>query len=102
MKPIRFLGDSLKRLREFPSNARQDAGYQLDKVQNGQQPDDLKPMRSLAMGLKKSGWDDTGTFRVIYTTRWLDAVTSFTPSGKKHKQRRNAIWKSQKPATHNY
>jgi phage-related protein len=30
MKPIRFLGDSLKRLREFPDDARHDAGYQLD------------------------------------------------------------------------
>ena len=28
MKPIRFLGDSLKRLREFPDDARHDAGYQ--------------------------------------------------------------------------
>ena len=32
MKSIRFLGDSLKRLREFPEDVRQDAGYQLDKV----------------------------------------------------------------------
>ena len=26
MKPVRFLGDSLKCLREFPNNARQDVG----------------------------------------------------------------------------
>ena len=26
MKPVRFLGDSLKRLWEFPEDARQDAG----------------------------------------------------------------------------
>jgi phage-related protein len=31
MKPMRFLGDSLKRLREFPEDVRQDAGYQLDR-----------------------------------------------------------------------
>jgi phage-related protein len=30
LKPVRFLGDSLKRLREFPEDTRQDAGYQLD------------------------------------------------------------------------
>ena len=35
IKPIRFLGDSLKCLREFPEDARHDAGYQLDKVQRG-------------------------------------------------------------------
>jgi phage-related protein len=30
VKPIVFMGDSLKRLREFPEEARHDAGYQLD------------------------------------------------------------------------
>lgn len=32
MKPIRFLGDSLKSIRDFPVDARHDTGYQLDKV----------------------------------------------------------------------
>ena len=41
MRPLRFLGDSLKCLRDFPEGARHDAGYQLDKVQRGEQPDDL-------------------------------------------------------------
>jgi phage-related protein len=35
MKPVQFLGDSLQSLRDFPVDARQDAGYQLDKVQRG-------------------------------------------------------------------
>lgn len=46
MNPVRFLGDSLKCLRDFPEDARQDAGYQIDKVQRGQQPDDFKRMPS--------------------------------------------------------
>ena len=46
MKPIRFLGDSLACLREFDVDAKQDVGYQLDKVQRGEQPDDFKPMPS--------------------------------------------------------
>ncbi len=36
MKPITFLGSSLKALRGFPAAARQDAGFQLDLVQRGQ------------------------------------------------------------------
>jgi phage-related protein len=44
MKPVRFLGNSLPCLRDFPADARHDAGYQLDKVQRGLQPDDFKPM----------------------------------------------------------
>ena len=75
MKPVRFLGDSLKRLREFPSDARQDAGRQLDRVQRGKQPDDFKPMPSIGKGVEEIRvWDDTGTFRVIYTARLTDAV----------------------------
>ena len=30
MKAVRFLGDSLKRLRVFPEDVRQDAGYQVE------------------------------------------------------------------------
>jgi phage-related protein len=75
MKSIRFLGDSLKRLREFPDDARQDAGYQLDKVQRGEQPDDFKPMPSIGQGVKEIRiWDEAGTFRVIYTARFGDTV----------------------------
>ncbi|SPE31099.1 hypothetical protein SBA6_1380006 [Candidatus Sulfopaludibacter sp. SbA6] len=33
-----------KGLRDFPKDVRHDAGYQLDKVQRGDQPDDFKPM----------------------------------------------------------
>src|SRR5205085_11733994 len=75
MKPIQFLGDSLKCLRDFPDDARQDAGYQLDKVQRGEQPDDFKPMPSIGKGVEEIRiWDDTGTYRVIYTARIADAV----------------------------
>ena len=75
MKPIRFLGNALKCLRDFPDEARQDAGYQLDKVQRGGQPDDFKPMPSLGKGVEEIRiWDDAGTYRVIYTARMADAV----------------------------
>lgn len=75
MKRLTFLGDSLKRVRGFPTDARQDVGYQLDKVQRGQQPDDFKPMPSIGRGVEEIRiWDDAGTFRVIYTARLDEAV----------------------------
>ena len=75
MKPISFLGDSLKCLRAFPDDAKQDAGYQLDKVQHGQQPDDFKPMPSVGKGVEELRiWDESGTYRVIYLARLADAV----------------------------
>jgi hypothetical protein len=67
MKPIRFLGDSLKRLREFAEDARHDAGYQLDKVQRGERPDDCKPMPSIGKGVEEIRvWDETG--RTVWST----------------------------------
>jgi phage-related protein len=75
MKLLRFLGDSLKCVREFPEDARHDAGYQLEKLQRGEQPDDFKPMPSIGKGVEELRvWDDSGTYRVIYTARLADAV----------------------------
>ena len=75
MKPVRFLGDSLERLREFPEDARHDAGYQLEHVQRGEQQDDFKPMPSIGKGVEEIRVrDDSGIYRVIYTARLADAV----------------------------
>lgn len=32
VRPLRFLGNALQCLRDFPEEARHDAGYQLEKV----------------------------------------------------------------------
>ena len=75
MKRIQFLGDSLKSLREFPEDAKHDLGYQLDKVQRGEQPDDFKPMPSIGKGVEEIRVrDDSGIHLVIYTARLADAV----------------------------
>lgn len=75
MKPISFLGDSLNCLRDFPDDVRHDAGFQLDKVQRGQQADDFKPMPSIGKGVEELRiWDETGTYRVVYLARLSDAV----------------------------
>ena len=75
MKPVRFLGDSLRCLRDFPVDARQDAGYQLDKVQRGLQSGDFKPMPTIGKGVEEIRIrDDSGIYRVIYTARFADAV----------------------------
>ncbi|MFO2502097.1 hypothetical protein SCO80_02285 [Legionella pneumophila serogroup 1] len=53
MKPIRFLGDSLSRLREFDADAKQDVGYQLDKVQRVEQLMTLNPCLQSVRELKR-------------------------------------------------
>ena len=75
MKPVRFLGDALQCLRDFPVDARQDAGYRPDKVQRGLQPDDFKPMPTIGKGVEEIRIrDDSGSYRVIYNARFADAV----------------------------
>lgn len=86
MKPVRFLGDSLKCLREFPEDAKQDAGYQLDKVQKGKQPDNFKPMPSIGMGVEEIRIrDDSGIYRLIYTARLPMPCMYSTPSKRRRK-----------------
>lgn len=75
MKPVDFCGDSLDALRAFPESAKREAGYQIDKVQHGQEPDDWKPIASIGAGVKEIRvWDEAGTFRVIYLAKLADAV----------------------------
>ena len=75
MKPIQFRGTSLDDLRRFPPSVVRDAGYQLDKVQNGLSPDDAKAMSSIGAGvIELRVWDEAGTFRVVYVAKFADAV----------------------------
>lgn len=74
-KPVRFLGDSLKRLRTFPAPVRQDVGYQLGRLERGLQPEDFKPMPGIGLGVEEIRvWDGSGTYRVIYIARRQEAV----------------------------
>jgi phage-related protein len=75
MKPIEFRGDSLDRLREFPKEARREAGFQLDRVQRGLDPFDWKPMSSVGAGVREIRVrDESGAFRVLYVAKFEDAV----------------------------
>ncbi|MGB7264392.1 MAG: type II toxin-antitoxin system RelE/ParE family toxin [Terracidiphilus sp.] len=75
MKPVRFLGDSRKVLREFPKDARQEAGYQLQRIQTGLPAEDFKPMHPIGAGVEEIRIsEESGTFRVVYTARPAEAV----------------------------
>jgi phage-related protein len=75
MKPIEFRGDSLDCLREFPRDARREAGFQLDRVQRGQEPFDWKPLSTVGSGVREIRIrDDAGAFRVIYVAKLANAA----------------------------
>jgi phage-related protein len=75
VKSVEFAGDSLARLRNFPAAARRAAGYQLDRVQRGLEPDDWKPMKEIGAGVRELRIRDrSGAFRVIYLATLTDRV----------------------------
>jgi phage-related protein len=66
-KPVVFMGNSLVHLREFPEDARRDAGRELVRVQEGRDPVDWKPMPGIGKGVREIRISDRpGEFRVIY------------------------------------
>jgi phage-related protein len=75
MKKLKFCASSLQDLIAFSPEARKRAGFQLDKVQHGKQPDDFKPMPSIGKGVEELRVrDETGAYRVVYLARLVDAV----------------------------
>jgi phage-related protein len=55
-------------------------------LQRGKQPDDFKPMPSIGKEVEEIRvWDDSGTYRVIYTARLLDVVYVLHAFQKKSK-----------------
>ncbi len=74
MKEIRFCGRSLDVLRGFPSDVKREAGYQLDRVQRGLEPNDWKPMPSIGSGVREIRIMHQGQYRVIYVARFADAI----------------------------
>src|SRR5262245_24374183 len=74
-KPVEFLGTSLDDLRAFPAAARRMAGFQLDRVQHGEEPDDWKLMKSIGAGVRELRVRSAdGAFRVIYVAKLGDAI----------------------------
>ena len=75
VKAVEFRGSALDDLRSFPAGARRAAGYQLDLVQNGREPNDYKPMPSIGQGVQEIRIREAeGAFRVIYLAKFEDAV----------------------------
>lgn len=87
MKPIAFLGDSLAQLRDFPEEARSEAGFQLREVQKGNDPGDWKPLKTVGPGVREIRIrDEAGAFRVIYLSTVGDTVVVLHAFQKKTQQ----------------
>ena len=66
-KAVVWIGSSREELKAFPDAARNDAGYELYRVQCGLDPSDWKPMSRVGTGVKEIRVRATnGAFRVMY------------------------------------
>jgi phage-related protein len=107
-KPIDWRGSSLDDLRAFPDDAKRQAGFQLRKVQRGEQPDEFKPMSEIGAGVNEVIVDTSdGWFRVMYVAKFEEALyvlhsfqkkTNKTTQGDKDvaKRRYNAVLKERR------
>ena len=73
-KALFWLGSSLKDLQDFPALARRLAGFQLRRVQQGLDPDDWKPMKTVGPGVREIRIHANGAHRVFYVTTRPEAI----------------------------
>lgn len=66
MRPVRWLGSSLADLRAFPEGARTRAGYELMRVQLGDDPTGWKPLSTVGPGVHEIRVRIDTTHRVSY------------------------------------
>lgn len=74
MKKLRFIGSSLDDLKNFPAEARREAGFELDAVQRGAMPMDFKPLLNVGPGAYEIRIHTLGEWRVVYVAKFDDAV----------------------------
>ena len=73
-KPLVWLGDSREAIRAFPGDARQIAGFQLWRIQNGLEPNDWKSMPSVGLGVQEIRIHTGAEHRVFYIAKFAQAV----------------------------
>ena len=87
MKSIAWVSDSRSVVRAFPDEARQRAGRQLARVQDGLEPDDWKPMPSIGIGAREIRVHARGEYRIIYVARFAEkhlCVACISKKGAAH------------------
>lgn len=75
VKQIIWVGASRDDLVDFPDEARRKIGYQLNKIQQGRDPDDWKPFATVGPGAQEIRIQvDGNQYRSIYVARFEEAI----------------------------
>ncbi|MCK5898982.1 MAG: type II toxin-antitoxin system RelE/ParE family toxin [Methylococcales bacterium] len=74
-KQIYWVGTSLKDLQSFSSQAKQEAGYQLHRVQNGFEPENWKPFQQIGSGVKEIRISESSNiYRIMYVAKFSNKI----------------------------
>ena len=74
-KDILWVGSSYADLQAFPQAPKRQAGFELGKVQAGQEPGNWKPFNEVGAGTKELRiTDEDGIFRVMYVAKFDEAI----------------------------
>lgn len=73
-KVTRWLGDSLVSVKAFSYDAKREAGHQLGRVQEGQEPTDWKPMETVGAGVREIRIRVEKAYRVLYVAKFSEAI----------------------------
>src|SRR2546425_5293172 len=72
---VAWEGDSKEVISSFPDAAKQNLGFQLRLLQQGQQPTDYRAMSSVGPGVfELRDQDERAWYRVIYLSRVRDVI----------------------------
>ncbi len=69
-----WIGSSRNDLRQFPTEARRRAGFELRAVQRGDEPTDFKPMPIVGPGTYELRLQTDNVYRVFYIAKFQEAV----------------------------
>ena len=81
------MGSALDDLRDFPGEAKCEAGYQLNRIQHDLEPERWKEFKTVGAGVKEIIISEAdGAFRVIYVAKFDEAVYVLHSFQKKTQQ----------------
>jgi phage-related protein len=87
LRPLVWMGDSRKNIRQFPEDVQKSVGYALQLVQAGETPMEAKPFKGVGSGvyeiIKRY---DTDIYRAVYAVKIGDKVYVLHAFQKKSKQ----------------
>jgi phage-related protein len=75
-KPLFWVGSSLKDVREFPEEVKDEVGFALYQVQRGLTPRSAKPLRGFGGASVLEIVEDfrTDTYRAVYTVQFTEVI----------------------------